>query len=150
MIRILHIDNDDAIRFLYEEELTEEGYEVIGTSSCEGILDNIAKLNPNIIILEPKFPKADGLDILQRIRSTYYNMPVIISTAYPAFRYDPRSIAADYFVIKCFDLKELKLKIKMALDCRKVFQEELISSGLTGLSTDKCGKRDGDYFCASP
>ena len=130
MIRILHIDKDDAIRFLYEEELTEEGYEVIGTNNCKGILDKIAKLNPNIIILEPKFPKVDGLDILQRIRSTYYNMPVIISTAYPAFRYDPRSITADYFVIKCSDLRELKLRIKMALDCRKVFQAELIPESL--------------------
>jgi DNA-binding response OmpR family regulator len=72
--RILHIDKDDAIRFLYEEELTEEGYEVIGTSNCEGILDKIAKLNPNIIILEPKFPKVDGLDMLQSIRSIYPNV----------------------------------------------------------------------------
>ena len=133
MIRILHIDKDDAIRFLYEEELTEEGYEVIGTSNCEGILDKIAKLNPNIIILEPKFPKVDGLDLLQSIRSTHYNMPVIISTAYSAFRYDPRSITADYFVIKCSDLRELKLRIKMALDCRKVFQEELIPESLPEL-----------------
>ena len=133
MTRILHIDKDDAIRFLYEEELTEEGYEVIGTNNCKGILDKIAKLNPNIIILEPKFPKVDGLDLLQSIRGTYYNMPVIISTAYSAFRYDPRSITADYFVIKCSDLRELKLRIKMALDCRKVFQEELIPKSLPEL-----------------
>ena len=150
MTRILHIDKDDAIRFLYKEELTEEGYEVIGKSNCEGILDHIAKLNPNIIILEPKFPKVDGLDILQRIRSTYYNIPVIISTACSDLRYDPRSITADYFVIKCFDLRELKLKIKMALDCRKIFKDELISAGLTELSTSKVGKINEDYFCASP
>jgi len=123
--RILHIDNDDAIRFLYEEELTEEGYEVIGTSNCEGILDNIAKLNPNIIIFEPKVPKTDGLDILQKIRNMYYNIPVIISTACSDVRYDPRSMVADYYVIKSFDLRGLKLRIKMALDCRKVFQTEL-------------------------
>jgi DNA-binding response OmpR family regulator len=123
--RILHIDNDDAIRFLYEEELTEEGYEVIGTSNCEGILDNIAKFSPNIIIFEPKVPKTDGLDILQEIRNMYYNIPVIISTACSDLRYDPRSMVADYFVIKSFDLRGLKLRIKMALDCRKVFQTEL-------------------------
>ncbi|UCF83221.1 MAG: response regulator [Desulfobacteraceae bacterium] len=133
MTRILHIDKDDAIRFLYEEELTEAGYEVVGTSSCEGILDKIAKLNPNIIILEPKFPKVDGLDILQSIRGTHYNMPVIICTAYSAFRYDPRSIAADYFVIKCSDLRDLKLKIKMAIDCRRVFQDESIPKSLPEL-----------------
>jgi len=130
MTRILHIDKDDAIRFLYEDELTEEGYEVIGVSSCEGISDKIAKLNPNIIILEPKFPKVDGLDMLQSIRGTHYKIPVILCTAYSAFRYDPRSIAADYFVIKCSDLRELKLRIKMAIDCREVFQGELIPESL--------------------
>ena len=133
MTRILHIDKDDAIRFLYEEELTEAGYEVIGTSNCEGILDKIAKLNPNIIILEPKFTKVDGLDILKSIRGAHYDMPVIICTAYSAFRYDPRSIAADYFVIKCSDLRELKLKIKMAIDCRRVFQDESIAKSLPEL-----------------
>lgn len=133
MTRILHIDKDDAIRFLYEEELTEEGYEVIGTNNCKGILDKIAKLNPNIIILEPKFPKVDGLDILQSIRATHYNIPVIISTAYSDFRYDPRSITADYFVIKCSDLRDLKLKIKMAIDCRRVFQDESIPKSLPEL-----------------
>jgi DNA-binding response OmpR family regulator len=133
MTRILHIDKDDVIRFLYKEELTEAGYEVIGVSSCEGILDKIAKLNPNIIILEPKFPKVDGLDMLQSIRGTHYNIPVILCTAYSAFRYDPRSIAADYFVIKCSDLRELKLKIKMAIDCRRVFQNESIPKSLPEL-----------------
>ena len=42
MTKILHIDKDDAIRFLYEEELTEEGCEVIGTSNCEGISTRIS------------------------------------------------------------------------------------------------------------
>jgi DNA-binding response OmpR family regulator len=125
MIRILHIDKDDAIRFLYEEELTEEGYEVIGTCSCEGILDKISKLSPNIIVFEPKFPKVDGLDILQSIRDAHKCIPIIISTAYSDLRYDPRSMVADYFVMKSFDLKGLKFRIKMALDCRKVFQTEV-------------------------
>ena len=133
MTRIPHIDKDDAIRFFYEEELTEEGYEVIGTSNCEGILDKIDKLNPNIIILEPKFPKVDGLDILQSIRGTHHSIPVIISTAYSPFRYDPRSLAADYFIIKCSDLSELKLRIKMAIDCKRVFQDESIPKSLPEL-----------------
>ena len=133
MTRILHIDKDDTIRFLYEEELPEEGYEVIGISNCEGILDKIDKLNPNIIMLEPKFPKVDGLDILQSIRSTHHSIPVIISTAHSPFRYDPRSLAADYFVIKCSDLSELKLGIKMAIDCQKVFQDEAVPKSLPEL-----------------
>ena len=69
----------------------------------------------------PELPEVDGLEILQMIRNTNYNMPVIICTAYPNIKYDLRCIAADYFVIKCSDLSELKLKIQMAIDCRGVF-----------------------------
>lgn len=133
MTRILHIDDSDAIRLLYEEELAEEGYEVVGVGSCEDILDQIASFRPNLIVLEPKLPEADGLEILQMIRNTNYDMPVVICTAYPNIKYDLRCIAADYFVVKQSDLSELKLKVGMALDCRGIFQSEAIAEGLPDL-----------------
>ncbi len=49
-------------------------------------------------------------------RNTYYRLPVVLCTAYPAFKDDLKSIAADYYVLKSSDLKELKSKIKMALE----------------------------------
>ena len=64
----------------------------------------------------PKFPQASTLDLLLDIRDRYYNLPVILCTAYDTFKEDPRSIAADYYVIKSFDLTELKTKIKRAID----------------------------------
>jgi DNA-binding response OmpR family regulator len=54
--------------------------------------------------------------VVQDIRNHYYNLPVILCTAYETFKEDPRSIAADYYVIKSFDLSELKTKIRMATD----------------------------------
>jgi two-component SAPR family response regulator len=57
----------------------------------------------------------DGLDLLQDIRRVYYNIPVILCSAYSSFKYDLRSIAADYYVVKSADLTELKIKINMAL-----------------------------------
>ena len=58
----------------------------------------------------------DGLDLLQDIRNNYYDLPVILFTAYPEFKHDLRSIAADYYVVKSADLDELKVKIRMSLD----------------------------------
>lgn len=130
MNTILHIDDNDAIRLLYEDELTEEGYEVIGVSSCEDIFDRITMFRPNIIVFEPELPEVDGLEILQMIRNTNYNLPVIICTAYPAIKYDQRCIAADYVVIKSSDLSELKLKIEMAINCRRAFQDAPIHKSL--------------------
>jgi hypothetical protein len=37
-------------------------------------------------------------------------------TGYPDFKYDLKSIAADYYVVKSSDLRELKAKIRMAFE----------------------------------
>jgi len=55
-------------------------------------------------------------DLLQDIRNRFYDLPVVLCTAYDTFKEDMKSIAADYYVIKSFDLSELKSKIAMALD----------------------------------
>ncbi len=53
---------------------------------------------------------------LQDIRNIFYDMPVVLCTAYDTFKEDMKSIAADFYVIKSFDLTELKSKIAMALE----------------------------------
>jgi DNA-binding response OmpR family regulator len=58
----------------------------------------------------------DGLDLLQDVRKEYYNIPVILCSAYSSYKGDLKSIAADYYVVKSADLSELKQKIKMAIE----------------------------------
>jgi len=43
-------------------------------------------------------------------------LPVIIRTAYDTFKDDIKSVGADYYMIKSFDLSELKAKIALALN----------------------------------
>jgi two-component SAPR family response regulator len=57
----------------------------------------------------------NGLDLLQDIRNTYNQLPVILCTGYPGFRNDLKSIAADHYVVKSSDLSELKSKIDMII-----------------------------------
>ncbi len=116
MAKILIVDDEEHIRFLYSEELSEEGYEVITADSGYQLLERIAEEKPDLIVLDIKMVDYNGLDLLQDIRNKYYDLPVILCTAYDTFKEDMKSIAADFYVIKSFDLTELKNKIKMALD----------------------------------
>ena len=84
-------------------------------------LHEVQRLSPDLIILDILLDGANGLDVLQDIRNTYYDMPVILCTGYPDFRYDIKSLAADYFVDKNSDLSELKNKIEMALESKIAF-----------------------------
>ena len=116
MAKILIVDDEEHIRFLYSEELAEAGYEVITAESGLGLLDLIEKEKPDLIVLDIKMVDYNGLDLLQDIRNKFYDMPVILCTAYDTFKEDMKSIAADFYVIKSFDLTELKNKIKIALE----------------------------------
>jgi two-component system response regulator (stage 0 sporulation protein F) len=116
MAKILIVDDEEHIRFLYSEELTDAGYEVITAESGHGLMERIEKEKPDLVVLDIKMVDYNGLDLLQDIRNKFYNLPVVLCTAYDTFKEDMKSIAADFYVIKSFDLTELKNKIAMALE----------------------------------
>ncbi|MDR1396674.1 MAG: response regulator [Desulfarculales bacterium] len=116
MIKILVVDDEAHIRLLYSEELKDEGYEVITAESGEGLLELINRENPSLVVLDIKMTSHNGLDLLQDIRNQYYDLPVILSTAYDSFKEDMKSMAANDYVIKSFDLSELKSRIKKNLE----------------------------------
>jgi two-component system response regulator (stage 0 sporulation protein F) len=116
MAKILIVDDEEHIRFLYSEELTEAGYEVITADSGYQLLEKIEDEKPDLVVLDIKMMDYNGLDLLQDIRNKFYNLPVVLCTAYDTFKEDMKSIAADFYVIKSFDLTELKSKISMALE----------------------------------
>ena len=113
---ILIIDDDYAVRLLYQEELEDDGYEVVTFGDCENLMDNIEQHRPDVIIMDIKMGKISGLDIIQEIRNTYYDIPIILCSAYSTFKADAKSMAADYYVVKSSDLSELKLRILMAIE----------------------------------
>jgi two-component system response regulator (stage 0 sporulation protein F) len=116
MKKILIVDDEEVIRMLYGEELEEEGYKVVTAGSGHGLMEMIEREKPDLVILDIKMAEHDGLDLLQEIRKSFYNIPVILCSAYSSFKGDLKSIAADYYVVKSADLSELKQKIKMALE----------------------------------
>lgn len=116
MAKVLIVDDEKHIRLLYSEELKEEGYDVAVASDGTDILDRIGREKPDVIILDIKMVSSNGLDVLQEIRNTYYNLPVILCSAYGSFRVDVKSIAADAYVVKSSDLTELKNKIAQVLE----------------------------------
>ena len=120
MAKILIVDDEEHIRYLYSEELSDAGYEVITAENGHLLLEKIEKEKPDLVVLDIKMVDYNGLDLLQDIRNKFYDLPVVLCTAYDTFKEDMKSIAADYYVIKSFDLSELKNKIAMALEAGAV------------------------------
>ena len=118
MAKILIVDDEESIRLLYSEELTSDGYEVALAEDGHRLVERIEEEKPDVIVLDIKMAGYNGLDLLQSIRERFYNMPVILCSAYSMFKGDLKSMAADYYVVKSSDLSELKKNIGQALEGR--------------------------------
>jgi DNA-binding response OmpR family regulator len=116
---ILVVDDEQSIRFLYREELEEDGYRVITAADGEEALRKVRKDKPDLITLDIRMPGMDGIEVLHRIREMDKEIPVIMSTAYGEYRNDINVWASDAYVIKTANLGELKETIKRLLEEEK-------------------------------
>jgi DNA-binding response OmpR family regulator len=106
MARILLVDDEEYVRQLYSEELVEEGHEVVTAASGHDLLRRIDLLQPEVVLLDIRLVDYDGLELLQDI-------------AYDTYKYDPKAMVADYYVIKSFNLTDLKVAIRKAIEAEK-------------------------------
>ncbi len=118
MARILIVDDEEHVRTLYTLELQDDGHEVLALEGAQEIEKHIESFRPDVVILDIKMVDVSGLDVLQQIRNRFYDLPVILCSAYGSYKGDVKSIAADYYVVKSSDLTELKTKIRNALEAR--------------------------------
>ncbi len=115
MRTILVVDDEEAIRLLYQEELREAGYRVNVAASGEEALRMVHQARPDLMTIDIKMPGMDGIDLLRRVRELYRDLPIIICTAYGNFKLDFGTWASDAYLTKSADLTELKRKIQELL-----------------------------------
>ncbi len=109
--KILIVEDEEPLRFLYEEELREEGYEVLPACNGKEALLRLETGKPDLIVLDIVMPVIDGMEALCRIVGKDGKIPIILNTSYPEYRQDFMSWVADAYVMKSTDLGELKAKI---------------------------------------
>jgi len=113
--KILVVDDEKNIRLLLQDELEDEGYDVILADRGETAIQMIKEDKPDLVTLDIKMPGEDGLTVLRKIREIEYDLPVIICSAYSVYKSDFSAVAADYYVVKSSNFDELKNKIKEIL-----------------------------------
>jgi len=113
--RLLVVDDEVNQGLLYEQELEDEGYDVVVVHSGKEALDKIRETHYDLVVLDIGMPEMDGLETLGRLLGIDNKIPVILCTAYPSYKDNFMSWAADAYVVKSMDLKELKEKIRESL-----------------------------------
>lgn len=111
MSRLLVVDDEDNIRLLYSQELSDEGYEVTGAATAAEAVARLEEGEFDLVVLDIKLKNESGLDLLQRIVKERHEMPVILCTAFSCYKDDFSAWLADSYVVKSSDLQELKDEI---------------------------------------
>ena len=117
--KILLIDDEENILMLYQQELLEDGYQVLTAQNAREGIDKIKAEPFDLVVMDIRMPAMDGLEALGRILGLKKDIPVILNTAYSNYKDDFMSWAADAYVVKSSDLTQLKTTIREVLDKKK-------------------------------
>jgi len=114
--KILVVEDDDALRLLYNEELKREGYDIATAEDAVKALSYLKIEKPDLIILDIIMPGMTGMEAIGPILSEHRKVPIILNTSHPEYQDDFGSWGADAYVVKSSDLRELKQKVRELLE----------------------------------
>jgi two-component system response regulator MprA len=116
-MRILVVDDDRAVRDALRRALTLGGYEVEIAEDGIQCLDMVAQSVPDAVVLDVGMPGVDGLEVCRRLRQLENRVPILILTARDAVadRIDGLDMGADDYMVKPFDVGELKARLRALL-----------------------------------
>jgi two-component system response regulator MprA len=142
-VRILVVDDDRSLRDALRRALTLADYDVVLAEGGQDGLTKIATEAPDAVVLDIGMPDIDGLEVCRRLRSAGNRVPVLILTARDAVadRIDGLDAGADDYLVKPFDVGELKARMRALLRRSAVngdpdalvFEELSLDSGRHGV-----------------
>jgi two-component system NtrC family sensor kinase len=110
-------DNRENIVFLANNILRPEGYEIITAMDGEKGLHKALEEKPDLIIMDLRMPKMNGLEVMTALRDKQCHIPVILTTFHgsesvviEAFR-----LGIKDYVIKPYTVEEMEGAIKRSL-----------------------------------
>jgi len=127
------VDDDQSVRWVLEKALRQAGMDGRSFERAEHLLEAIEHGKPDVLITDVRMPGVSGITLLERLRASQPNLPIIVVTAHS----DLESAVAAYkggafeYLPKPFDIDE-------AIDLvRKAAQQN-------GLATTDGGLRGTD------
>ncbi|AIB36600.1 MULTISPECIES: response regulator [Pseudomonas] len=116
-MRLLLIEDDVALGEGIHQALAREGYTVDWLQDGSSALHALLSETFDAVVLDLGLPRMDGLEVLRRLRDSGATVPVLILTARDATedRIAGLDAGADDYLIKPFDLAELKARLRALL-----------------------------------
>jgi response regulator RpfG family c-di-GMP phosphodiesterase len=119
---LLIVDDEPSIRTLLRHKLSGEGYLCREASDAEQTLNMMTVSPIALVILDIKMPGKSGIEILSEIRSGHPDTVVIMATAIIDINVAIQCLkqGAEDYICKPFNLEEVSLAVRRALDKRRL------------------------------
>jgi two-component system response regulator MprA len=110
--RVLIVEDEPALRLSYDRAFRPRYDLAFATNGAEA-MEQLEQHRPDVAVLDMRLPDTDGIELLRRIRLSYPDLPVIITTAYLSI--EPQLKVLDLphsgYIVKPFRLDELGARI---------------------------------------
>ncbi|MBS1815903.1 MAG: response regulator transcription factor [Acidobacteria bacterium] len=113
-MRVLVVEDDQALGLFLKKGLKLEGYEVDWVSDGEAALQHADEFQPDIMVLDLGLPRRDGLEVLNKLRAEHRDMSVLVLTGRSGLedRLASLNSGADDCLLKPFSFHELTARCR--------------------------------------
>jgi two-component system OmpR family response regulator len=114
---VLVVDDEEYIRDLVRTALTFSGFEVAVAADGVSALNDVQRLQPDLVILDVNMPGFDGFEVVRRLRDAGDSTPVRFLTARDSAedKLSGFTKGGDDYVTKPFSLEELVARVEAVL-----------------------------------
>lgn len=112
MDKILVQETDKGVLELLSLVLQEGGYGVLSTTGVEGILEQIDKFRPHVVMLDFKLNGEECIKAYKIIRARYPHLPVIALSCNSNIHSEYSKYGFDDYISKPFDINHLYSVLK--------------------------------------
>ncbi len=102
-----------------------KGFEIVGEAVEQSeAIQSINKTNPDVVILDIRLPKGNGIEVLRELKNKDHAPVVIMLTnyPYPQYRTKCNAIGADYFFDKSTEFGRIKEVLRQLITSSRVQQ----------------------------
>ena len=122
---VLVIDDEEAIRSLLTDVLTDAGYRVTAVASGEEAIKKIEECPFEIVITDLKMPGMNGIEVLRKMKNMRSDICVIVLTGYATVEtaIEAMKAGAYDYINKPFNTGEMELIINRAAERQLLARE---------------------------
>ncbi len=143
---VLVIDDEPMVRMQLGKIFDGAGLQSVLCGEPDAALDLIASHDVDVVMLDVNMPGTSGIEVCQKIRAAYADLPVIMITGLADERTCQKTISsgANDFIAKPIDAGEALIRIKNALQMRMLQKQFVAQTAQVQSILDQVSRLDHD------